>query len=129
MICTEESSDNRDSDAAHKGQAGCNEKFGGQLSNNSDERKGRDIASNMRQIRLIQCAILVRKPSSSEEQILKLVTDYTAVDPLLRQRLPFFRYIQTHMAKLHPPMPDDEVEVVVNMPVQDPSQQPQNLGT
>uniref|UniRef100_A0A915E926 MULE transposase domain-containing protein n=1 Tax=Ditylenchus dipsaci TaxID=166011 RepID=A0A915E926_9BILA len=40
-----------------------------------------------------------------EEQILKLVTDYTAVDPLLRQRLLFLRYIQTHMAKLHPQCP------------------------
>uniref|UniRef100_A0A915DYK8 Uncharacterized protein n=1 Tax=Ditylenchus dipsaci TaxID=166011 RepID=A0A915DYK8_9BILA len=46
-----------------------------------------------------------------EEQILKLVTDYTAVDPLLPA----------------PPMPDDEVEVVFNVPVQDPPQQPQNL--
>uniref|UniRef100_A0A915EKY0 FLYWCH-type domain-containing protein n=1 Tax=Ditylenchus dipsaci TaxID=166011 RepID=A0A915EKY0_9BILA len=34
---------------------------------------------------------------------------------------------KTHMAKLHHPMPDDEVEVVVNVPVQDPPQQPQNL--
>uniref|UniRef100_A0A915ELD6 Uncharacterized protein n=1 Tax=Ditylenchus dipsaci TaxID=166011 RepID=A0A915ELD6_9BILA len=62
-----------------------------------------------------------------EEQILKLVTEYTVVDPLLRQRLLFLRYIQTRMAKLHSSMPDDKVEVVFNVPVQDPPQPPQNL--
>uniref|UniRef100_A0A915EW46 FLYWCH-type domain-containing protein n=1 Tax=Ditylenchus dipsaci TaxID=166011 RepID=A0A915EW46_9BILA len=32
----------------HKGQEGCNVKFGGQLSINSNERKGRGIASSYR---------------------------------------------------------------------------------
>uniref|UniRef100_A0A915CNM2 Uncharacterized protein n=1 Tax=Ditylenchus dipsaci TaxID=166011 RepID=A0A915CNM2_9BILA len=125
------------------------EKFGGQLSINSDEHKGRGIAGSYRitsaDFNIKRIVTNKRKPKGScrsgqstglmelferiqedcnraqssskaivkrEEQILKLVTDYTAVDPLLLQRLLFLRYIQTHMAKLHHPTPDDEVEVV-----------------